>query len=194
MSDFSAVLRDRWNRASVFTLIRITMEMRIMAWLTHIFTRFAVTISEWTGKPVIFVLALFSVIVWGATGPIFDYSDTWQLVINTSTTIITFLMVFLLQNAQTRDTRAIQAKLNELILTSAAENRFIGIENLDEEDLKHLDRIVEKAGKRQQDRRKEDGDESIDQNRVAKAKSANKKRRRVSRTASTRKQAISAKS
>ena len=119
-----------------------------MARLKHIFSRFAAIVSEWTGKPVVFILALMSVVVWGITGPIFDFSENWQLVINTGTTIITFLMVFLLQNSQTRDTRAIQAKLNELILTSAAENRFIGIENLDEEDLKHLDRLVAKAAKR----------------------------------------------
>ncbi|MDL2405718.1 low affinity iron permease family protein [Rhizobium calliandrae] len=119
-----------------------------MAELRHIFSRFAAIVSEWTGKPAVFILALLSVIVWGTTGPIFDYSENWQLVINTGTTIVTFLMVFLLQNSQTRDTRAIQAKLNELILTSAAENRFIGIENLDEEDLKHLDRLVAKAAKR----------------------------------------------
>ncbi|MBB3607769.1 low affinity iron permease family protein [Rhizobium sp. BK602] len=119
-----------------------------MAWLKHIFARFATIVSEGAGKPVVFILALLSVVVWGLTGPIFSFSETWQLVINTGTTIVTFLMVFLLQNAQTRDTRAIQAKLNELILTSAAENRFVGIENLDEEDLKHLDRLVEKAAKR----------------------------------------------
>lgn len=166
-----------------------------MAWLTHIFTRFAVKVSEWTGKPAIFVLALLSVIVWAATGPVFNYSDTWQLVINTSTTIVTFLMVFLLQNAQTRDTRAIQAKLNELILTSAAENRFIGIENLDEEDLKHLDKLVEKAAKRRQNRQKGDEDEGIEDNQTVIVKPANKRKRRsVSRTASSRNQANSTKS
>ncbi|MGZ9718576.1 low affinity iron permease family protein [Rhizobium miluonense] len=157
-----------------------------MVSLTHIFTRFAVTVSNWTGKPAIFVLALLVVTVWGATGPIFNYSDTWQLVINTSTTIVTFLMVFLLQSAQTRDTRAIQAKLNELILTSGAENRFIGIENLDEEDLKHLDRLVEKAAKRHQERHKSKAGDSVGLDRVVVAKPANKrKRRRVNRTAST---------
>jgi low affinity Fe/Cu permease len=118
-----------------------------MATIRHMFARFATKVSEWAGKPVIFVLALLSVIIWAATGPIFDYSETWQLVINTGTTIVTFLMVFVLQNAQTRDTRAIQAKLDEIILTSHAENRFIGIENLDEEDLEHLDRLVAKAAK-----------------------------------------------
>ncbi len=158
-----------------------------MARLTHIFTRFAVVVSEWTGKPAIFVLALLSVVVWGATGPIFGYSDTWQLVINTSTTIVTFLMVFLLQNAQTRDTRAIQAKLNELILTSAAENRFVGIENLDEEDLKHLDRLVEKAAKRDDGQHQGKACESVEHDRVIATESTNKrKRRRVNRTASSK--------
>ncbi|MBX5161063.1 low affinity iron permease family protein [Rhizobium sp. NZLR8] len=115
--------------------------------MQHLFARFATKISEWAGKPVIFILALIAVVIWAALGPFFDYSETWQLVINTGTTIITFLMVFVLQNAQTRDTRAIQAKLNEIILTSHAENRFIGIENLDEEELKRLDELVAKAAK-----------------------------------------------
>jgi len=124
-----------------------TYEEDFKVTLRHLFARFATKISEWAGKPVTFILALVGVVIWAALGPVFDYSETWQLVINTGTTIITFLMVFLLQNAQTRDTRAIQAKLNEIILTSHAENRFIGIENLDEEDLKHLDRLVAKAAK-----------------------------------------------
>ncbi|WP_183747599.1 MULTISPECIES: low affinity iron permease family protein [unclassified Rhizobium] len=115
--------------------------------MRHAFASFASKISEWAGTPVTFILALIAVVIWAALGPVFDYSETWQLVINTGTTIITFLMVFVLQNAQTRDTRAIQAKLNEIILTSHAENRFIGIENLDEEELKHLDRLVAKAAK-----------------------------------------------
>ncbi|MBW9115021.1 low affinity iron permease family protein [Rhizobium cauense] len=118
-----------------------------MAKQQHLFTRFASTTSEWAGKPVTFVLAVLLVVIWAATGPLFGFSETWQLVINTGTTIITFLMVFVLQNAQTRDARAVQAKLDEIILTSHAENRFIGIEHLDEEDLKHLDRIVAKAAR-----------------------------------------------
>lgn len=115
--------------------------------MKHLFAQFATKVSEWAGKPVIFILALIVVVIWAALGPFFDYSETWQLIINTGTTIITFLMVFVLQNAQTRDTRAIQAKLNEIILTSHAENRFIGIENLDEEELKRLDELVAKAAK-----------------------------------------------
>ena len=114
--------------------------------MKHLFARFATKISEWAGKPIIFILALAVVIIWALLGPVFGYSETWQLIINTGTTIITFLMVFVLQNAQTRDTRAIQAKLNEIILTSHAENRFIGIEHLDEEELKRLDQLVAGIG------------------------------------------------
>ncbi|CDM57970.1 MULTISPECIES: low affinity iron permease family protein [Rhizobium] len=118
-----------------------------MATPQHLFTHFASKTSEWAGRPVTFVLAVVLVAVWAGTGPLFDFSETWQLVINTGTTIITFLMVFVLQNAQTRDARAVQAKLDEIILTSHAENKFIGIEHLDDEDLKHLDRLVAKAAK-----------------------------------------------
>ncbi|MEZ2219438.1 low affinity iron permease family protein [Rhizobium sp. RCC_161_2] len=153
-----------------------------MARLKHIFAHFAATVSEWAGKPVIFIMALLSVVVWGLTGPIFNYSETWQLVINTGTTIITFLMVFLLQNAQTRDTRAIQAKLNELILTSAAENRFVGIENLDEEDLKHLDRLVEKAAKGTGGGAKND----VPENETSAKSRPKRKRRRIVSAASSK--------
>ena len=83
--------------------------------LTHHFSRFAHSVSLRTGHPVAFLLALAVVLVWIMTGPIFNYSDTWQLVINTGTTIVTFLMVFLIQNTQNRDTLAIQLKLSELV-------------------------------------------------------------------------------
>ncbi|MDI6837738.1 MAG: low affinity iron permease family protein [Rhizobiaceae bacterium] len=119
-----------------------------MAEKISIFARFATAVSEWTGRPAVFALALASIAVWGLTGPVFGFSETWQLVVNTGTTIITFLMVFVLQNAQSRDTRAIQTKLDELILTSKAENRFIGIENLDEEELKRLNALLGEAAKR----------------------------------------------
>ena len=123
-----------------------------------LFAHFATKISELAGAPVTFVLAVISVLVWAGLGPVFGYSETWQLVINTGTTIVTFLMVFVLQNAQTRDTRAIQAKLDEIILTSHAENRFIGIENLDEDDLKHLDRLVAKAAKGRRNAQEDGGE------------------------------------
>ena len=91
------------------------------------------------GKPIAFLIATALVIVWASTGPLFGYSDTWQLVINTSTTIVTFLMVFLIQNTQNRDTMALQLKLSELILViSEAENRFASAEDLTEEELERL--------------------------------------------------------
>lgn len=103
------------------------------------FSQLAHATSIWTGQPVAFLLAVAVVIVWAATGPIFNYSDTWQLVINTGTTIVTFLMVFLIQNTQNRDTLAIQLKLSELVLAmKGAENKFAAIEDLTDEELKTL--------------------------------------------------------
>ncbi|MEA2871736.1 MAG: hypothetical protein QOH67_1712 [Hyphomicrobiales bacterium] len=106
---------------------------------SEMFSKAACVIAHWMGKPIAFLLALLTVIVWAATGPLFGYSDTWQLVINTSTTIVTFLMVFLIQNTQNRDTMAIQLKLSELIIAvSEAENRFASAEDLSDEDLEKL--------------------------------------------------------
>jgi low affinity Fe/Cu permease len=103
------------------------------------FSRFAQETARLAGKPVVFIIAVLAVAVWAATGPIFHYSDTWQLVINTSTTIITFLMVFLIQNTQNRDQMALQVKLAELIIAvKGAENSVATAEDLTEEDLEHL--------------------------------------------------------
>ncbi len=102
------------------------------------FTDFATRVAHATGKPLTFALCVVVVAVWAASGPMFHFSDTWQLVINTGTTIVTFLMVFLIQNTQNRDGAAIQAKLDELIRASAAQNRYIGIEHLTEEELSDL--------------------------------------------------------
>lgn len=102
------------------------------------FTGFASKVAHATGKPITFIASVVIVVVWAATGPLFHYSDTWQLVINTGTTIITFLMVFLIQNTQNRDGAAIQTKLDEIIRASASQNRYIGIENLTEEELDGL--------------------------------------------------------
>jgi low affinity Fe/Cu permease len=106
------------------------------------FARVASGVSRWTGRPQVFLACCLLVIVWAASGPLFSYSDTWQLVINTSTTIVTFLMVFLIQNTQNRDNAALQAKLDELIRTSKAKNEFIGIEHLSDAE---LDRILEEC-------------------------------------------------
>ena len=99
------------------------------------FSAVADTVSKLAGKPVTFLASVGLILAWAVTGPIFHYSDAWQLVINTGTTIVTFLMVFLIQNSQNRDGAAIQAKLDELIRAGAAHNRFIGVEQLTEEQL-----------------------------------------------------------
>ncbi len=113
--------------------------------LDRIFTTVAARISAFVGQPLAFVLALATVVAWGLSGPLFGYSDTWQLVINTSTTIVTFLMVFLIQNSQNRDAAAIHAKLDELIRsTSDARNAFIGIEHLSESQLQQIREALEK--------------------------------------------------
>ena len=103
-----------------------------------LFTRFAKWASHATGRPLAFIIAAAVIVIWAVTGPLFDFDNTWQLVINTGTTIVTFLMVFLIQNSQNRDGAAIQAKLDELIRASAAQNRFIGVEQLTEEQLTAL--------------------------------------------------------
>ncbi len=114
-----------------------------MANVSKIFSKFATKTSKLAGKPATFVLAVALVVAWAATGPLFGFSDVWQLVINTSTTIITFLMIFVLQNSQNRDSEAIQAKLDELILVGAAHNRLVGAEKLDEHELDKLKKEIE---------------------------------------------------
>jgi low affinity Fe/Cu permease len=107
--------------------------------MASMFSHFAQKTAVWSGHPIAFLLAVITIIVWIVTGPIFHYSDTWQLVINTGTTIITFLMVFLIQNTQNRDMLAIQLKLSELVLAmKGAENRYAAIEDLTDEELQDL--------------------------------------------------------
>ena len=107
--------------------------------------RFARRATIWTGSSWAFALAVLTIVVWGATGPVFHYSDTWQLVINTGTTIVTFLMVFLIQNSQNRDAAAMQAKLDELIRSvDKARNPFIGIEHLTDAQIEEIRAALER--------------------------------------------------
>lgn len=109
------------------------------------FERISTKITNWTGSPVAFGVAALVIIVWVISGPVFHYSDTWQLVINTGTTIVTFLMVFLIQKTQNKDSKAIQLKLNELIAASRhSSNRMVDIEDLTESELDVLHRYYEK--------------------------------------------------
>jgi low affinity Fe/Cu permease len=103
-----------------------------------VFRQIATKISQITGSPKTFVLAIILVLTWAISGPFFNFSNTWQLVINTTTTILTFLMVFLIQNTQNRDTRAIHLKLDELIRTGKGRNRLINIEDVEDEELEKL--------------------------------------------------------
>ena len=117
------------------------------------FSDFARRLAVWTGRPVAFLAACGAVVLWAASGPFFGFSDTWQLVINTSTTIITFLMVFLIQNTQNRDTEAMQIKLDELIrATQGAHNALLNLEHLEDEELegylRHYARLAEAARKK----------------------------------------------
>jgi low affinity Fe/Cu permease len=103
------------------------------------FVRFAQKVSHITGRPIAFFLAVATIVVWAILGPVFGYSDTWQLVINTGTTIVTFLMVFVIQNTQNRDTAAMHIKIDELIrVTGKARNILLDLEELDDKTLERL--------------------------------------------------------
>ena len=114
------------------------MNSRSVHPISKLFGAFASTVARAAGRPSAFVLSVTVIAVWGATGPVFGYSDTWQLIINTGTTIVTFLMVFLIQNSQNRDNAAIQVKLDELIRVSEVKNMFVGIEHLTEDEIEEL--------------------------------------------------------
>ena len=116
--------------------------------MRRLFTAFASHIAGAAGRPATFVVAIAIVVIWAVSGPLFGWSDTWQLVINTGTTIVTFLMVFLIQNSQNRDAAAMQAKLDELLrAVRTARNEFIGIEHLTDEEIEAVrGKLEQEAG------------------------------------------------
>ncbi|MVM30460.1 low affinity iron permease family protein [Spirosoma sp. HMF4905] len=131
-----------------------------------IFERFASSVTKATGSSAAFLIAFASILIWGLTGPLFHFSETWQLVINTGTTIITFLMVFLIQKAQNKDSMSVQLKLNELIAaTKGASNRLVSVENLNENELcilqKHYQTMAEITQKASDIRKSHSVEEAI---------------------------------
>lgn len=144
----SSIGSDGRNRRAA-TDSRLGSGLGVKTATPGLFLRFSTKVADTSGRPVSFIVALVLILLWAASGPLFGFSANWQMVVNTGTTIITFLMVFLLQNAQNRDSRAIQTKLDELILTSQADNRFVGAENLDADELRKVSvQLVQKAGTR----------------------------------------------
>ncbi|MGD9809994.1 MAG: low affinity iron permease family protein [Sphingobium sp.] len=130
--------------------------------MDRFFTRISTAVSAAVGQPWAFILALLAIVVWALTGPVFHYSDTWQLVVNTSTTIVTFLMVFVIQNSQNRDAAAIQAKLDELIRAVAkARNQFIGIEHMTERELEEIRAALEREVGEEKTKQRSSGPSSV---------------------------------
>ena len=127
---------------------------------TSWFTRFAKKTAQLSGRPAAFCLALATIVAWLVTGPIFGFSDTWQLIINTGTTIITFLMVFLIQNTQNRDTAAIQIKLDELIRVSRGHNALMDLEELEEAEIEMFRRKYEAMAAKARGRMGEGADDT----------------------------------
>jgi low affinity Fe/Cu permease len=121
----------------------------------HFFEVCSTVTANAAGRPLTFIVALLGIVLWAVLGPVFHFSETWQLVVNTGTTIITFLMVFVLQNSQNRDGEAIQAKLDELIRVSAGTDRLIGAEHLSGEELKHIREVIDNAARRRDQRQTE---------------------------------------
>jgi low affinity Fe/Cu permease len=157
--------------------------------MDKLFAKFANATAKATGSPVAFLLCVALVLIWAVTGPIFKFSETWQLVINTGTTIVTFLMVFLIQNTQNRDGAALQTKLDELIRASDALDEFMGIEKLTDKELEalhircqpHAERSAKIATKAQAERasRTATKTKADSANTAAKAKSPVRSRRRA---------------
>ncbi len=144
--------------------------------MTDWFGRFSAWVAHWTGKPHVFAISVALLIIWGAFGPLAGYSDQWQLIINTGTTILTFLMVFIIQNTQNRNTMALQIKLDEVVRAiDGAKNELIDLENLSETELERLQQRFQDLGERA--RRLKNAAKTSDQPKTASAKNAIKKRK-----------------
>jgi low affinity Fe/Cu permease len=143
-----AALRTRSRR-----FMAKSVESKNKSALNQLFSDIAQITSREVGRAWVFALAFATIIVWAITGPLFNFSDTWQLVINTGTTIVTFLMVFLIQNSQNRDAAAIQVKLDELIRVGKAHNSFVGVEHLTDEELEEIRTKCESRAKAELARR-----------------------------------------
>ena len=131
--------------------------------MDRLFTNIATRISVAAGQPLTFLLALGVILVWVVTGPLFHFSDTWQLIINTGTTIVTFLMVFLIQNAQNRDAAAMQAKLDELLrAVGKARDRFIGVEHLTEREIELIRAALEREARNASNNQSKDVKGTVD--------------------------------
>ena len=142
---------SRLPRAVDFARAETEKRASLNTWFSGVASR----ASQIVGSAWMFILAIAVIVAWGVTGPMFHYSDTWQLIINTGTTIITFLIVFLIQNTQNRDAKAIHLKLNELIhAVSQAHDELIDVEKLSDEELKTLEGYYEKVRKECERRRK----------------------------------------
>jgi low affinity Fe/Cu permease len=117
--------------------------------MNAVFRQLSAAASRWMGSPIAFILSAVAILAWAATGPVFGYSDTWQLVINTATTIVTFLMVFLIQNTQNRDAKAIHLKLDELIRgLQGARNHLVDLENMTDAELDELQQEFQRLRRR----------------------------------------------
>jgi len=130
--------------------------------IEKLFTSAANRVARAAGMPATFMFCCFVVVAWAVCGPVFGFSDTWQLVINTGTTIVTFLMVFLIQNTQNRDGAAIQAKLDELVRVGRAHNHFIGIEHLTATEVEEIRMKCETAARRHDARRKRRSEAAVE--------------------------------
>ncbi len=136
--------------------------MRVTRRMRRFFNLLATRISTAAGQPLTFITAAGIIVVWAVTGPLFHYSDTWQLIINTGTTIVTFLMVFLIQNSQNRDSAAMQAKLDELLRSvDKARDKFIGIEHLTDQQIELVRSALERYSK-DTDNKDETVDDTVD--------------------------------